>query len=182
MRITQEISPGVKTVYLTPISPLNKFAKVATVLTPLASQSESSVTFSVAPAAGASVEIYFGSDIALPPAVRTASGFGGVMPAPTMEKGLTLFLNVTAASGTTPTLDCKVQQWDAVSGLFFDLPSASFAQITGVGSAALSIFGGAASVANVALNSLVRCPYRIAFTIGGTSPSFTFSVGATSFN
>lgn len=182
MQIYQETSPGVQTVYQTPISPMTKFAKVATVLTPLASQTESTVTFSTAPAAGVSVDIYFGSDIALPPAARTASGFGGVMPAPTMDKGLTLFLSVTAASGITPTLDCKVQQFDAVSGQFFDVPNASFAQVTGVASAALSIFPGAAPVDNVSVNGLVRCQYRIAFIIGGTSPSFTFSVGAPSFN
>ena len=161
MRTLQEVSPGIKTVYQTQISPLTKFAKVASVVTPLASQTDSSVTFAAAPAAGALVEIFYGVDIVLPPAVRTASGNGPLLPTPPLDKGLTLFLSVSAVSGSLPTLDCKVQQLDAVSNLWVDTPGAVFSQISGVVNVALTIFQGAATQAGVSLNGIVRTPYRV---------------------
>jgi hypothetical protein len=178
MRVTQDISPGVKTIYFTPTSPLSKFAKVNSVLTPLASQTDTSVTFSIAPVAGAIVEIYFGDDIVIPLGVLTASGFGAVMPVPPADKGLSLILNVSAVSGTTPTMDLKVQRMDEVSGVWFDVTGASFAQVTGVTTALLSIFPGAPAAANSTVNSIIRSRYRIAYTLGGTAPSFACSVSA----
>lgn len=182
MRVHQEISPvpGTKTVYQTPASPLTKFAKVATVLTALASQNETSVTFASPPAAGASVEISYGADIVVPPAVRTLTGFGAVLPAPSTDKGLTLFLSVSAASGTAPTLDCKVQQLDVISGLYFDVPGGAFPQAIAAVNSALTIFPGAPTSAGVSVNGTIRNQFRIAYTIGGTTPSFTFSIGAQS--
>ena len=180
MKIYQETSPstGTKTVYNTPASPQTKFAKVAGTLTALTSQTDTNVTFGTAPTAGQSVEIFYGVDIVVPPAVRTVTGFGGLLPPPPFDKGLTLFLSVSAASGTAPTLDCKVQQLDVVSGMYFDVIGAAFAQVTGVSTQALAIFVGAQTVAGVSLNGTIRNQYRIAYTIGGTTPSFTFSIGA----
>ena len=168
---------AVRTVFPTPATPLTKFAKVSGVLTALASQTEISITFASAPADLAPVEIFFGADIVIPPATRTVSGVGATLTPPTVDKGLTLFLNVSAASGTAPTLDCKVQQLDLISGGWFDVPGAAFTQAVGVSATLLSIFAGAAGVANSSVNRTIRNQYRVAYTIGGTAPSFTFSVG-----
>ena len=75
---------------------------------------------------------------------------------------LSILIAVTAASGTTPTLDCKVQ-WSFDGVTFVDAETAdSFAQITGVKS--------------VVKQFVVKGPlYRLVYTIGGTTPSFTFS-------
>ena len=45
-------------------------------------------------------------------------------------RGVRLLLDITVASGTSPTLVVKVQSKDPVSGNYFDLPGAAFAQKT----------------------------------------------------
>lgn len=78
------------------------------------------------------------------------------------DKGtLRLDLDVTAASGTTPTLDGTVQTSKSEAGPWRTL--GSFAQATAAGTERKS-FSGCDRWA------------RVAFTIGGTTPSFTASV------
>ena len=178
MKIYSDTSPGLRTVYPCPASTRNKFAKVAGTLTALASQTEVSVTFASAPAAGATVDIFHGPDIVLAPAVYTVSGFGAPIPPPALANGLTLFMSCTAVSGTGPSLAIKLQVLDEVSGSWLDVPGASFPAITAAGTATLTMFPGAATVANVSVNQTVRNFYRAAYTLTGTTPSFTFSVGA----
>lgn len=89
-----------------------------------------------------------------------------------------LFLHCTASSGTTPTLDVKVQEY--VSGLdaWVDLPGAAFAQLTAVTSApvrmlvALGVTAATATHVNQAPPRL----FRVFADVGGTSASFTFAV------
>ena len=178
MKSTQEKATGTQTVYKVPASPLSKFVKVNNALVVLTAQDEASVTLASAPVANATVDVYFGADIVIPPLARTATGTGPVIPAPSVDKGLTLFLNVSAASGTSPTLDCKVQQLDVISGGWFDVAGASFPQVATTVNLALTIFPGAASQANVSVNGTIRNQFRVAYAIGGTTPSFTFSIGA----
>lgn len=80
-------------------------------------------------------------------------------------KEAVIFLDVTAFSGTSPTLDVKFQTQDPVSLKWFDVTELTFAQATGVVGEMKSKSG--------MLGSKLRCVY----TLGGTSPSFTFSVG-----
>lgn len=93
-------------------------------------------------------------------ATRTASGTGD-----TYEMGaqttMRMLLSVTAASGTTPTLDVVVEtSHDGSTGW---VPLFTFGQKTTTGSDRVS-FSGA--------DRFVRCKY----TLGGTAPSFTFSL------
>lgn len=76
----------------------------------------------------------------------------------------TFFLSVTASSGTTPTLDVKIQGKMPVSGAWVDLHSASFTQATAATSQAITVAGP------------LPPEIRAVATIGGTTPSFTFSV------
>lgn len=92
----------------------------------------------------------------------TASGEG-----PVIDLGqagmlaMAFYLNVTAVSGTSPTLDVKLQ--DSPDGTaFYDL--ASFAQKTAVGKEAIRV-----------TQPFAR-RLKVVYTVGGTSPSFTFSV------
>lgn len=181
MKQISDTGNGVRTVFNVPASPLTKFATVSGAPVALAGQAENSVTFAAAPANLAPVIISFGNDIVVPPAARTVSGVSATMSAPLVDKGLTLFLSVSAAAGTTPTLDCKVQQMDEISGAWFDVAGAAFAQVVTASQAALTIFPGAAQVANVSVNGTIRNRFRVLFTIGGTTPSFTFSIGAQAF-
>lgn len=73
-------------------------------------------------------------------------------------------LNVTAVSGTTPNLVVRVQIQDPISTSFIDLPTAAFAAVTTTGLYLLTV------------SNLPRI-YQLAWTITGTTPSFTFSVG-----
>ena len=93
-------------------------------------------------------------------AARTTSGNGSSVDSGSaiVVRGLTVA--VTAFSGTSPTLDVRLEHshdnssWSTVG---------SFAQKTGVASET-KFFSG--------LDKFVR----IAWTVGGTTPSFTFSV------
>ena len=163
-------------VFPCPASPLTKFASVSGVLTPLLSQTETSVTFSVAPANLTSVQVFYGNDIVVPPGLQVASNVSAVMSAPPADKGLTLFLSVTSGSGT---LTCKVQQFDPVSASWFDMTGAAFAQVTGPTNLTLTIFPGASAVANTSVNGTIRNQYRVNYTITGAG--FTFSIGAQTY-
>ncbi len=61
----------------------------------------------------------------------------------TAAKGIQLTLDVTAASGSSPTLDVKLQQFDGLSGQWTDVPGATFQRITGTGQRTLTVYPSA---------------------------------------
>jgi len=81
-----------------------------------------------------------------------------------VERGI-VQLNVTAASGTTPTLDVVIE--DSVDGTNWNT-FATFTQKTTTGIEVVRIAD------TVAFSDIVR----IRWTIAGTSPSFTFIVNS----
>jgi hypothetical protein len=97
-------------------------------------------------------------------ASRTTSGNTASMSVSKYKEAI-IFLDVTAASGTSPTLDVKFQVQDPVSLKWFDITELTFTQTT-------TITSQMKSKANL-IGSNLRCVY----TLGGTTPSFTFSVG-----
>jgi hypothetical protein len=103
-------------------------------------------------------------------AARTTTGASGAIPIGSGVSTVELELEVTAASGTSPTLQLGVQWSD--DGVNFgnnDGTADTFASVTAAG--------------NVVKNVPVRAPYmQITWTIGGTSPSFTFAVLDTTSN
>lgn len=178
MKISSEIANGVKTIYQCPPAPLNRFAKVAGVITTLTAQDGLSVTFGSAPASGAPVDIFYGNDIVVPPAAYAATFNGLPMMPPPVGAALTLFLNVSAVTGTTPSMTSKVQVLDVVSGVWMDVPGAVFPAMTAAGTAVLQIGLGSTPAANTSINQSVRNQYRVASAITGTLPSFSFSIGS----
>jgi hypothetical protein len=76
---------------------------------------------------------------------------------------IVLFCDVTAVSGTSPTLDLYVDIQDPCSGKW--LNQDKFSTISAVGTYGLAL--------NVRSNR-----YALRWVLGGASPSFTFSVGA----
>lgn len=94
-------------------------------------------------------------------------------------RGIHCVLDITAASGTTPTLDVKLQRFDPTSGKYVDLPGAAFAQKTAAGTSDLTIYPGIAETANVSVSDVLTENLKAVWTIGGTTPSFTFTLGAT---
>jgi len=93
-------------------------------------------------------------------------------------KGAIFYLNITAVSGTAPTLDVIVQVKDPTSGIYS--PIVAFPQQTSAATKKVIVYPGATDVDlkfddenDVALPRT----YRVRYVIGGTNPSFTFSVG-----
>lgn len=120
-------------------------------------------------------------------ASRTSSTNGSEMTIPLqvtrdgrpMFKGIHLVLDITAAGGTTQTLDVKIQRKDETSGNFVDMRDAAFAQKTGTGTDDLVIYPSITATANRGVSDALSYRWRAVATIGGTSPDFTFSLGGT---
>lgn len=91
-------------------------------------------------------------------------------------RGIMVFLDITAKAGTLPTLDVKLQAKDPVSGQYVDIPGAAFAQKTDVGTDTLLAYPGVAETANREVSTCLPSSFRAVATIGGTSPSFTFTL------
>lgn len=106
-------------------------------------------------------------------AVNTATGnrpITGVVDG--VAKAATILIDVTAASGTTPTLDISIQgRADSASNWI------TLAPLTGMSSAAFTQITAATTQTRRIEGPLPR-QLRAVATIGGTTPSFTFSVKA----
>lgn len=101
-----------------------------------------------------------GANAVVPSAARTTSSQTSALDATTI-RALSLKLDVTASSGTTPTLDVVVEESDDGGTTWRTV--GSFAQKTGVSNESKSFL-------------IAADTYRVRWTIGGTGPSFTFSV------
>jgi hypothetical protein len=102
-----------------------------------------------------------------PTAARTATGNGAVAAdLRTYDGDIAVLLDSAAGTGTTPTLDLKIQ--DSADGFtdWQDVALATFTQVVAV-----------ASQQKLNMNkNAVRRYVRCVYTIGGTTPSFTFSL------
>jgi hypothetical protein len=100
-------------------------------------------------------------------AQRTASGNGAArqLGSVSASQKLHAALHVVAASGSSPTLDVTVESDDA-SGFLSPTTRISFAQATAIG----------AQWASPVAGPITDDWWRVAWTIGGTSPDFTFIV------
>lgn len=102
------------------------------------------------------------ADTVFPAAARTATTTSGVFVADTSK--LVCHLNVTAVSGTSPSMTVKLQ--DSSDGTnWVDIPSAAFTAATATGTQRLVV-------------SDVGTMVRAVATITGTTPSFTFDLTA----
>ena len=94
-------------------------------------------------------------------AARTTTGAGTAVDGFAAARLLVLQLNVTAASGTLPSLSVAVQ--DSVDGTNYNT-IATFTQKT------------AASREVIRLSTPFTDTLRVSYEIGGVTPSFTFNV------
>lgn len=102
-------------------------------------------------------------DTLVAPAARTATGNSGVLTGYAPASSLRVQLNVTAASGTTPTLNVLVE--DSLDGANWNTIG-TFAQKTAASREVLNVTTPFAN------------QIRVSWTIAGTTPSFTFAVVA----
>lgn len=103
----------------------------------------------------------YAEDTVLASSARTVTGNTGVLSGYGVSKTLRAQLEVTAASGTTPTLDVLIQ--DSLDGTNWNTVG-TFTQKT------------AASRQVVDVTTPFADRIRVLYTIAGTTPSFTFSV------
>lgn len=97
-------------------------------------------------------------------AARTVSGASSVVSGLATADSLRIQLNVSAASGTTPTLNVLVE--DSVDDGVTWNTIGTFAQKTAAGREVINV--------TTPFTDLVR----VSWTIAGTTPSFTFAVDA----
>jgi hypothetical protein len=106
---------------------------------------------------------------------RTASGTGTTF---TNHNGgsVSFWLNVTAVLGTTPSMTVRLQ-WSPDNGttwLDMDTTNLQTASITATGNFTLSVGPSLPVTANRSANQIAPRLMRLAWTITGTTPSFTF--------
>lgn len=109
---------------------------------------------------------------------RTASGTGVTF---TNHNGreVVWFVNVTVVSGTSPTMTVRVQEsYDGTAFRDVDTTNLQTASITAAGVYKLAMGPGLPNTANASANVPALRLLRLAWTIGGTSPSFTMSTYA----
>ena len=90
--------------------------------------------------------------------------------------GVHLVIDVTAVSGTAPTLTVTLRGKDPTSGKYYTLLAS--AVINAAGTTVLKVYPGITAAANLAVNDVLPLDWRVEAVIGGTTPSFTFSIGA----
>ena len=121
----------------------------------------------------------------------TASGNGSTFPAPAFDRGITFVVDVSAASGTLPTLDVKIQtSFDGVTWFdvmaFFQITTGATKVIKSMTTAppAQAELGTVFSTSTLAADfgkSHFGPYWRARWLIGGTVPEYTFTVDAGGF-
>lgn len=86
------------------------------------------------------------------------------------------YFAVSAVSGTTPEITFKLQAKDH-AGNYIDVPSMTTTAIDAIGQRVITLHPAITASANSRVTDALPQKYRIAWTIAGTTPSFTFSVG-----
>lgn len=104
--------------------------------------------------------------LTFPPATRTANGDGTGIDLTSSEGPVTAVLGLGAASGTSATLDVKLQESDDNS-TYTDISGATFSQLTDTSDN---------TVLAIATWNRKKRYVRASATIAGTSPSFLFGV------
>ena len=85
---------------------------------------------------------------------------------------VSLILTSAAGTGSSPTLDVKVQDSDASDGTYGDLSGAAFTQVTDSASMQVITFS----------KDEAKRYIKIVQTVGGSTPSFTFSINGLALN
>ena len=107
---------------------------------------------------------------------KTATGNGSLQQNYN-HRGAVLYVATSAVTGTTPTLTVKVQgSYDGTT--WVDVSGAVTGTINATGTTVLAVYPGVTVAANAAVSYPLPRLWRVAWTIGGTTPSFTFAVCA----
>lgn len=90
--------------------------------------------------------------------------------------GLTVVVDITAITGTSPTLTVTIQGKDVASGKYYTILAG--AALTATGTTVMRIYPGITQTnTNVLASLTVPEWFRISYTIGGTTPAVTATIG-----
>jgi hypothetical protein len=111
---------------------------------------------------------------------KTATGNGATITN-VGNKGVQVFIILGAVTGTTPTCTFKLQ--GSVDGTnFYDIPGATTASLTASTNVGISVYPGQAVTAGTTTtgttataSGILPRSWRVVWTIGGTTPSFTIT-------
>lgn len=91
-------------------------------------------------------------------------------------RGVKVVVDITAITGTTPTLTVTIRGKDPVSGKYFTLLAS--AALNAVATTVLTVYPGATASANVTANDNLPKTWRVEAVIGGTGPAVTVTIAA----
>lgn len=94
-------------------------------------------------------------------------------------RGVKFVIDITAFSGTSPTLTVKLQAKGRGGGTtYVDVAGAATAAITGaVGLTELTVYPGIAETTNVSVSDVLPALYRVVATVGGSAtPTITATI------
>jgi hypothetical protein len=94
-----------------------------------------------------------------------------------MARGLHLVVDITAVSGTSPTLTVTIEGYDPISGKYYTILASTALNATGT--TVLKVYPGLTASANAAANDILPKFWRVKWVIGGTAtPTVTASIAA----
>jgi hypothetical protein len=112
---------------------------------------------------------------------KTATGNGATITN-VGNKGVQILVNMGAVSGTTPTAVLKVQGSTDAGTNWYDIPGATTASLVATGLYGITIYPGVAVTAGTTISGttatasmVIPRTWRMVWTIGGTTPSFTIT-------
>ena len=94
----------------------------------------------------------------------------------TANRGVLVGVNITALTGTAPTVTVTIQGKDAASGVYYTLLAS--AAIVSTGFTLLTIYPGATAATNTVADKSLPMTWRVIAAVAGTSPAATATVGA----
>lgn len=112
--------------------------------------------------------------------IRHAAAAAGVNGADqsndSRAKGAYVVVDITAITGTGPTLTVTLQGKDEVSGKYFTVLAS--AALNATGTTVLRVYPGLTAAANTVANDVMPLQWRIKTDIGGTGPAVTATISA----
>lgn len=91
-----------------------------------------------------------------------------------VNRGVTLFVNISALGGTSPTLTVTIEGKDPVSGQYYTVLES--AALAAVGFSTLTVYPGVAVTANETASATLPQVWRVTTAIGGTTPAVTGTI------
>jgi len=97
-----------------------------------------------------------------------------------VSRGLKLVIDITAITGSTPTLTVTIQGKDTASGKYYTILAS--AALSAVATTVLTVYPGLTAAANVTANDVLPKTFRVITAIGGGTPAVTATIGASLIN